>query len=233
MLQNGRLKLKAIRRNSIMNVNIVYNINIINFIYNVEGKMKKLLLVSLLALLPLCFWSLRINAGEVRIDDEVSLLEETPGIALKDVEGYRGTKWGMSEKEVRSAIPDAKWEFGTFLFRDKILTYNATIKWHFVDNELTQVEIIISPEIGLFEDRKIKMTNAFNSLSKALSKKYGKPAETRSKTTKKVTAGIAWIFPSTEIGLEVYYMKGQPAWIILLYSKREIKEATPGEMEKL
>lgn len=146
----------------------------------------------------------------------------------QDPGGYRGAKWGMTEAEVKNSIPNVKWEkiFGVLLFRDKIFNYDTTAKFYFKVERLERVEMVMSPEVSVFESRGPKIISVFNSLCKNLTQKYGEPDGH--------SANIAtWSFPSTEISLSIHYELNTAAWVEMVYYKRGIRETAPSDIEKL
>ena len=159
---------------------------------------------------------------------------------VKDPQGYRGTRWGMTKDEVKKTIADVKWKdlIDILSFEEKLLGYDATVKFQFESEffqikGLKEVKITISPG-----DEENKVRDAFDSIKKALTQKYGNPIIGQAKETQ--TDFFTWAFPLTVIYLrtileKVYFLTtftGYEQIIEITYSKREIKEMSPGETDK-
>lgn len=160
---------------------------------------------------------------------------------ILDPHGYRGAKWGMTEAEVKKAIPDVKWnsnwEYGRPTFKDKILTHDALTQFYFDEKgKLIKVEISLTPESSLFESlniRGLKVIDTFNSLKQALTQKYGEPESVYRRQTEIGPSILNWIFPTTQISLKIHYVDNNIGWVDLIYCERKIKETTPNDIEKL
>lgn len=143
---------------------------------------------------------------------------------ILDPNGYREAEWGMTQEEVKAAIPDVKWEnfFGTLQYKDKILTYDTLIKFFFTDKKLSKVET----EIGVDTS---KSRDLFNSLTNILIQKYGEAAmwrDTKSTSYNK----IEWLLLKTHIILRDE-SSSNFGYVRIIYT--ELKEGTKEDKEKL
>lgn len=87
---------------------------------------------------------------------------------------YKGTKWGMSPEEVKTAIPDVEWQGRVILFYlDTLAQKDAAVIFIFTQDKLARVAIV-------FAEKYINRNNYildYQELKEILSQKYGKPIE--------------------------------------------------------
>ena len=188
-------------------------------------------------ILIICFCGLAW-ADTATITDTRSFLD--PG-------GYKDAKWGMTIDEVKQAITGVNWvnnwAFGSQCFQDTILEHSSYLNFFFDNNKkLIKTKIYVVHKViksgSFFSLDEYDDTDLFNSISRVLREKYGEPESVYRNTMEMGPSTLNWIFPTTQITLEVsttYITKvgNVPLGINNIYFQRSIKEGKQEDKDKL
>jgi hypothetical protein len=150
-----------------------------------------------------------------------------------DVDGWNGSKWGMSLAQVKAAVEypierDAKLKDVLRITRlIEVDSIPVRVSFEFATDKLKFVTLVV--------DEGYNRNLAFDSLKQSLIEKYGKPSDQDVKTEHPVPGPLGsdiaavhrtalWTFPSTAITLD-WMEYGDTGSVMILY--KEVNKKTP------
>lgn len=149
----------------------------------------------------------------------------------KDVNGWKGAKWGMTIQQVKNVFgneisedPDAKEFQGSItpLFIDSLAIGNSSYKVQFTFDAKSKFlkRVLIEPK------NSITAIVSMKDLDERLTKKYGQPIWKQDENTRSMEKlNRTWVFPSSTIELKYLKIKStNGVFALLIYTKKEEEE---------
>ncbi len=125
---------------------------------------------------------LYLKDGKSLIGDLITVLDKSgklPAVieranrvrSFQAADGYRGTKWGMTAKQVRTLFPKGRSDGTRWVIADPVAGYPAVTAFEFVGDRLVEASAYVARD---YENQN-RYLDDFAALKALLTEKYGKP----------------------------------------------------------